>query len=82
MNIKLDPTIDKSARIFTDGSAVLNPLPHFRASDCLAEVFAYQFGWTARYPGAYNKFGAHSFNYISGTNSLGLAVEIEVETFK
>jgi len=46
------------------------------------EVFAYQFGWTARYPGADNKFGAHSFNYISGTNSLGLAVESEVESFK
>lgn len=46
------------------------------------EVFAYQFGWTARYPGADNKFGAHSFNYISGTNELGLAVKSQVENLK
>lgn len=46
------------------------------------EVFAYQFGWSARYPGPDKKFGSHSFNYISGTNQLGLAVESEVEEFK
>jgi cytochrome c oxidase subunit II len=46
------------------------------------EVYAYQFGWTARYPGADGKFGGHSFNYISGTNDMGLAVESEVEKLK
>lgn len=46
------------------------------------EVYAYQFGWSARYPGADGKFGAHSFNYISGTNDMGLAVESEVEKLK
>jgi cytochrome c oxidase subunit 2 len=46
------------------------------------ELFAYQFGWTARYPGPDATFGAHSFNYISGTNQLGLAVASEVEELK
>jgi len=45
------------------------------------EVFAYQFGWSARYPGQDGKFGAASFNYISGTNPLGLAVKSEVAKF-
>lgn len=43
------------------------------------EVFAFQFGWTARYPGADNTFGPASFNYISSTNPLGLAVESEAK---
>lgn len=44
------------------------------------EVFAYQFGWTARYPGDDKQFGEASFNYISGTNPLGLPVEREIES--
>ena len=43
------------------------------------EVFGYQFGWNARYPGADKKFGKASFNYISGTNPLGLPVEKEID---
>jgi cytochrome c oxidase subunit 2 len=43
------------------------------------EVFAYQFGWKARYAGADKEFGAHNFTLISGTNPLGLAVNSEVE---
>lgn len=43
------------------------------------EVFAYQFGWKARYPGADKKFGEASFNYISGSNPLGLPVEREID---
>lgn len=43
------------------------------------EVFAYQFGWTARYPGKDGKFGPHSFNLISGTNPLGLGVSSQYE---
>jgi len=46
------------------------------------EVFAYQFGWNARYPGDDNKFGEASFNYISGTNPLGLPVEHEIDALK
>ncbi len=46
------------------------------------EVFAYQFGWSARYPGNDGKLGVSSFNYISGTNPLGLAVKSEVDNFK
>jgi cytochrome c oxidase subunit 2 len=38
------------------------------------EVYAYQFGWKARYAGADNKFGESNFTLISGTNPLGLAV--------
>lgn len=37
------------------------------------EVFGYQFGWTARYPGADGKLGQTSWNFISGSNQLGLA---------
>ena len=46
------------------------------------EIFAYQFGWNARYPGDDDKFGEASFNYISGTNPLGLPVEHEIENLK
>jgi cytochrome c oxidase subunit 2 len=44
------------------------------------EVFAYQFGWKARYAGADNKFGAHHFTFISGKNPLGLAVDGNVDS--
>jgi len=43
------------------------------------EVYAYQFGWNARYSGEDQKFGEASFNYISGTNPLGLPVESEID---
>jgi cytochrome c oxidase subunit 2 len=46
------------------------------------ELFAYQFGWTARYPGFDGKFAPHSFNYISGTNELGLAERNQVALLK
>jgi len=44
------------------------------------EVFAYQFGWSARYAGEDKVLGDHSFNYISGANPLGLAVESQVNS--
>lgn len=44
------------------------------------EVFAYQFGWKARYSGDDNKFGEHSFTFISGKNPLGLAVNSYVDS--
>lgn len=37
------------------------------------EVFAYQFGWQARYPGDDNQLGKADFNLISTTNPLGVA---------
>ncbi len=37
------------------------------------EVFAYQFGWNARYPGADNELGKANYNLINGTNPLGVA---------
>lgn len=43
------------------------------------EVFAYQFGWKVRYPGADGKLGNANFNLISGSNDLGIAVESEYE---
>lgn len=46
------------------------------------EVFAYQFGWKARYSGDDNKFGQHHFTLISGTNPLGLAVKTEAEALE
>lgn len=46
------------------------------------EVFAYQFGWKARYAGEDKKLGESSFTLISGTNPLGLAVEGEADKLK
>ncbi|MBT6236463.1 MAG: c-type cytochrome [Bacteroidetes bacterium] len=37
------------------------------------EVFAYQFGWNARYPGEDNKLGKANYNLINGVNPLGVA---------
>jgi cytochrome c oxidase subunit 2 len=43
------------------------------AEDALQfELFAYQFGWQARYPGADGKLGGHDFRLISATNSMGI----------
>ena len=46
------------------------------------EVFAYQFGWKARYAGEDQKLGESSFTLISGTNPLGLAVDTEADKLK
>ena len=43
------------------------------------ELFAYQFGWTARYPGNDNVLGNANYNLISATNPLGVAVDYEAE---
>lgn len=37
------------------------------------EVFAYQFGWNARYPGLDNELGKANYNLINGVNPLGVA---------
>ena len=37
------------------------------------EVFAYQFGWNARYPGEDGKLGKANYNLINGINPLGIA---------
>ena len=37
------------------------------------EVFAYQFGWNARYPGEDGKLGKANYNLINGINPLGVA---------
>jgi len=37
------------------------------------EVFAYQFGWNARYAGPDGKLGKANYNLINGTNPLGVA---------
>jgi cytochrome c oxidase subunit 2 len=43
------------------------------AKDALKfELFAYQFGWQARYPGADGVLGGHDFRLISATNSMGI----------
>jgi len=44
------------------------------------EVFAYQFGWKARYNGEDKQFGESSFTFISGKNPLGLAVNGYVDS--
>ncbi|MDB9882933.1 c-type cytochrome [Bacteroidia bacterium] len=37
------------------------------------EVFAYQFGWNARYAGEDGELGKANYNLINGTNPLGVA---------
>ncbi len=39
------------------------------------EVFAYQFGWTARYPGEDGKLGKSNWNLICNDNLLGVAIK-------
>lgn len=43
------------------------------------EVFAYQFGWKARYAGEDGVLGNVDYKFISGTNELGLAIPTEVD---
>jgi cytochrome c oxidase subunit II len=44
------------------------------------EVFAYQFGWKARYSGDDGIMGNHDYKFIGGSNDLGLAYLPEVQT--
>lgn len=44
------------------------------------EVFGFQFGWQARYPGADGELGNANYNLISGTNPLGLANKDQANT--
>lgn len=44
------------------------------------EVFAYQFGWKARYAGDDGMMGLADYKFISGKNELGLAYEPEVDS--
>ncbi|MCB9252359.1 MAG: c-type cytochrome [Flavobacteriales bacterium] len=43
------------------------------------EIFAYQFGWTARYPGDDGKLGNSNWNLISNDNLLGIALKDKAE---
>ncbi len=43
------------------------------------ELYAKQFDWTARYPGADGILGATDFRLINGTNPLGIATPASVE---
>lgn len=43
------------------------------------EVFGYQFGWKARYPGNDGELGKADYKFISGKNDLGLAYLPEVD---
>jgi cytochrome c oxidase subunit 2 len=43
------------------------------ASTQQIELFAYQFGWNARYPGADGELGRANYNLINGINPLGVA---------
>lgn len=65
-------------RGFTTWSRITDPA-NISKNATEIEVYAYQFGWKARYAGNDNKFGEHNFTFISGTNPLGLAVNTEVD---
>lgn len=44
------------------------------------EIFAYQFGWKARYAGSDGVMGVADYKFISGKNELGLAFKPEVDS--
>ncbi len=44
------------------------------------EIFAYQFGWKARYAGDDGIMGIADYKFISGKNELGLAFKPEVDS--
>ncbi len=44
------------------------------------EIFAYQFGWTARYPGDDGTLGKSNWNLITDNNLLGVAIKDKAET--
>ncbi len=46
----------------------------------VVELYAKQFDWTARYPGADGMLGATDFRLINGTNPLGIVTEASIET--
>ena len=46
----------------------------------LVELYARQFDWTARYPGADGGLGATDFRLINGTNPLGIVTRESVAT--
>jgi len=43
------------------------------------EIFAYQFGWSARFPGADGKLGNSNWNLIANDNLLGVAIKEKAE---
>ncbi len=62
-------------RGFTTWSKITNDIPKDSQE---IEVFAYQFGWKARYAGDDKKLGNENFNFISGSNPLGVAEKGQV----
>ncbi len=44
------------------------------------EIFAYQFGWKARYAGANDSFGNANFTLISPSNPLGVAINDQTDS--
>lgn len=63
-------------RGFTTWSKITTEIPKESQE---IEVFAYQFGWKARYAGDDGSLGNQNFNFISGTNPLGVAEKGQVE---
>ena len=62
-------------RGFTTWSKITTEIPKESQE---IEVFAYQFGWKARYAGEDGSLGNQNFNFISGSNPLGVAEEGQV----
>ncbi len=73
------PTIVLAVVIIT-GLYAWNSITDEAGDDALnIELYSKQFDWTARYGGADNTLGEASFNFISGTNPLGLVTEEAVK---
>lgn len=73
------PTIVLAVVIIT-GLYAWNNITDEAGDDALnIELYSKQFDWTARYGGADNTLGEASFNFISGTNPLGLVTEEAVK---
>ncbi len=68
------------AVIIIYGLNTWNKITDHPGADALqVELYAKQFDWTARYPGADGMLGATDFRLINGTNPLGIATPESVE---
>lgn len=61
------------AVIIVAGLIIWNDITEESSEDALQiEIYAKQFDWTGRYAGADKKLGPSSFNFITGSNPLGV----------
>jgi cytochrome c oxidase subunit 2 len=73
------PAIVLTVLVFGGLKAWRNITADPKAGTAEIEIFGYQFGWTARYPGADGVLGNANYNLISSNNELGIATPSKAE---